>query len=69
VRKFSDYTWTPESGKKQEQGKEHVSNRQFVDENAGQEELVKPGEEQVADANGNGTAAVAADRDGNETIT
>ena len=36
--------WTPDSAKQKEEqaGKEHVSDRKFVDQNAGEEELIKP---------------------------
>lgn len=47
-RSMQDYTWTPESAKqkeeqqKQEDDKKHVSDRKFVLEDAGEEELIKP---------------------------
>ncbi len=50
-RGIDAYTWTP--GKKIEENKEgdHVSDRKFVDGDAGPEELIKPEE---AEQNGNG---------------
>lgn len=41
-RSFADYTWTPESAKQKEEqdSKEHVSDRKFIAEDAGEEELV-----------------------------
>ena len=54
-RTINDYTWTPESAKqKEDQSKEHVSDRKFVDQNAGEEELIKP------EGGENGTAPVEA---------
>jgi nuclear polyadenylated RNA-binding protein NAB2 len=47
-RSMADYTWTPESAKKKEEeqkelaDKEHVSDRKFVAEDGGEEELIKP---------------------------
>lgn len=38
---FADYTWTPEKAAEQAASGDHVSNRQFVDTSAGEEELVK----------------------------
>lgn len=48
---FSDYSWTPDKQNEQDASKSHVSDRRFVDEHAGEEELIKP--ESSADANGN----------------
>lgn len=48
---FADYSWTPDKQTDSAEAKEHVSDRKFVDEQAGEEELIKP--EGQADANGN----------------
>ena len=45
---FADYSWTPEKAAEQDAANQHVSDRKFVDEQAGEEELVRPGE--TADA-------------------
>ncbi|ETI28025.1 hypothetical protein G647_00474 [Cladophialophora carrionii CBS 160.54] len=45
---FADYTWTPEKQAEQDAANQHVSDRKFVDDQAGEEELVKP------DASGSG---------------
>ncbi|EXJ89372.1 hypothetical protein A1O3_02439 [Capronia epimyces CBS 606.96] len=42
VNNFSDYSWTPDKQADPNAGKEHVSDRRFVDEQAGEEELIKP---------------------------
>ena len=62
-RTINDYTWTPESAKqKEEQNMKHtVSDRQFVDQTAGEEELIKPEPE-------TGGAAVEANGGGEEGI-
>jgi hypothetical protein len=39
---FADYSWTPDKPTAEGAAGEHVSNRKFVDEQAGEEELVKP---------------------------
>jgi len=49
---LADYTWTPDKQNQQDGDKEHVSDRKFVDEHAGDEELVKP-EGDAPEANGN----------------
>jgi len=47
---FADYTWTAEGAKEKEEqtAREHVSDRKFVADDAGEEELIKP------DHNGDG---------------
>ncbi|KIV80173.1 hypothetical protein PV11_07693 [Exophiala sideris] len=40
---LADYTWTPDK-QNQQDDTEHVSDRKFVDEQAGEEELIKPEE-------------------------
>ena len=61
-RSINDYTWTPESAKqKEEQGnKEHVSDRKFVDQDAGEEELVKAEDGENGDAPVEANGATAA---------
>jgi len=50
---FADYSWTPDKQQsEQDAGKEHVSNRRFVDDQAGEEELIRP-EDVAAETNGN----------------
>jgi nuclear polyadenylated RNA-binding protein NAB2 len=45
---FADYSWTPEKQAAQEVANQHVSDRKFVDDQAGEEELVRPeGNEQA----------------------
>ncbi|OAG43631.1 hypothetical protein AYO21_02217 [Fonsecaea monophora] len=39
---FADYTWTPDKQTEQDGTKSHVSDRKFVDDQAGEEELIKP---------------------------
>ncbi|EXJ72624.1 uncharacterized protein A1O5_03770 [Cladophialophora psammophila CBS 110553] len=39
---FADYTWTPDKQTEQDAAKQHVSDRKFVDDQAGEEELIKP---------------------------
>ncbi len=39
---FSDYSWTPEKQAEQDAANDHLSDRKFVDEQAGSEELIKP---------------------------
>lgn len=46
---FADYSWTPDKQSEQDAGKEHVSDRRFVDDQAGEEELIKA-EDMVTDA-------------------
>ncbi|EHY58016.1 hypothetical protein ABEF92_003150 [Exophiala dermatitidis] len=53
VNNFADYTWTPDKQADANAGKEHVSDRKFVDDQAGEEELIRPGEA-TADTNGAG---------------
>lgn len=55
VNNFSDYTWTPDKQADQDAGKEHLSDRRFVDDQAGEEELIKP---QGGDAGTNGDAGM-----------
>ena len=44
---FADYSWTPEKQVEQVAANQHVSDRKFVDDLAGEEELVKPEEAQI----------------------
>lgn len=66
IRKMADFSWSAgdqkaKDEKKEQETPEHVSNRQFVDQNAGEEELIKPD----AGANGEVEAApVAVEADG-----
>ena len=50
-RGFEAYTWTPGKKNEEKQDGDHVSDRKFVDGDAGPEELVKP---DGAEQNGNG---------------
>ncbi|KIX05980.1 uncharacterized protein Z518_03954 [Rhinocladiella mackenziei CBS 650.93] len=49
---FADYSWTPDKQTEQDAAKGHVSDRKFVDEQAGEEELIKP-EGTSTETNGN----------------
>ncbi len=54
---FADYSWTPDKQQSEQEAEDkmqHVSDRKFVDEQAGEEELVRPGNE----PNGNNAAAI-----------
>ncbi|EXJ95310.1 hypothetical protein A1O1_00430 [Capronia coronata CBS 617.96] len=51
VNNFSDFTWTPDKQADANASKDHLSNRKFVDEQAGEEELVRP-EDGNVDSNG-----------------
>jgi nuclear polyadenylated RNA-binding protein NAB2 len=48
INNFADYTWTPDKAATANQSSEtdHVSDRKFVDDQAGEEELIKPEEQQ-----------------------
>ena len=60
IRKMADFSWTAADAKEKEEKKnqEHVSNRQFVDQTAGEEELIKP--EAGNDTNGEAEAVPVA---------
>jgi nuclear polyadenylated RNA-binding protein NAB2 len=63
-RSFADYTWTPDSAKAKKEdesqsGMEHVSDRRFVSEDAGEEELIKPEANGEDGVEANGVAAAS----------
>ncbi|KAJ9642210.1 uncharacterized protein PV06_03223 [Exophiala oligosperma] len=51
---LADYSWTPDKPGPSDASKEHVSDRKFVDDQAGEEELVRPDGGGIEEANGNG---------------